>query len=65
MQDQHVYCVKVEWTGNQGTGTDHYRSYKRDHTISMNGKPDLLGSADPTFRGDRHDMTRKSCWYRP
>lgn len=57
MQDQHVYSVKVEWTGNQGTGTDHYRSYKRDHTISMNGKPDLLGSADPTFRGDRtrHD----------
>ena len=52
MQHQHTYSAMVEWTGDQGTGTDHYRNYKRDHTISIEGKPDLLGSADPTFRGD-------------
>lgn len=53
----HNYTLSLEWTGNQGTGTDHYRSYKRDHTIRIAGKPDLLGSSDPTFRGDasRHN----------
>ena len=57
MQHQHTYSIMVEWTGNQGTGTDHYRNYKRDHTIRVEGKPELLGSADPTFRGDpmRHN----------
>lgn len=57
MATQHQYAVSVEWTGNQGTGTDHYRSYKRDHVIRIAGKPDLDGSSDPTFRGDptRHN----------
>jgi len=54
---QHAYALMLEWTGNQGTGTDHYRNYKRDHAIRIANKPDLLGSADPTFHGDpsRHD----------
>ena len=54
---QHAYKLTLEWTGNSGTGTDHYRSYKRDHTIRIANKPDLLGSSDPTFRGDpsRHN----------
>lgn len=53
----HHYALSMEWTGNLGTGTDHYRSYKRDHRINIDGKPELLGSADPTFRGDpgRHN----------
>lgn len=53
----HHYVLTLEWTGDQGSGTDNYRSYKRDHVISMAGKPDLLGSSDPTFRGDasRHN----------
>ncbi|GLW52696.1 OsmC family protein [Kitasatospora phosalacinea] len=49
----HHYAVRIEWTGNLGTGTDHYRSYARDHTVSAEGVPDVLGSSDPTFRGDR------------
>lgn len=57
MPHTHHYALTVEWTGNAGTGTDHYRSYKRDHVIRTAGKPDLLGSSDPTFRGDpsRHN----------
>lgn len=53
----HEYDVHVEWTGNRGTGTDTYRSYARDHLISIAGLPGILGSADPTFRGDagRHN----------
>lgn len=57
MAHVHNYALEVEWTGNLGTGTDHYRSYKRDHIVRIEGKPDLLGSADPHFRGDtsRHN----------
>ncbi|MFZ1688220.1 MAG: OsmC family protein [Flavobacteriales bacterium] len=49
----HHYALSIEWTGNNGTGTDGYRNYKRDHIIRTDNKPDLLGSADPSFRGDR------------
>jgi organic hydroperoxide reductase OsmC/OhrA len=49
---QHSYSVAVEWTGNLGEGTRTYRGYSRDHVISVNGKPDLPGSSDPSFRGN-------------
>lgn len=52
----HRYQVAVTWTGNRGSGTSDYRAYGRDHTISVTGKPDLHGSADPAFRGDA------ACW---
>lgn len=57
MSHLHHYALTLEWTGNTGTGTDHYRSYKRDHVIRVEGKPELRGSSDPTFRGDatRHN----------
>ncbi|SHM05410.1 OsmC family protein [Rhodanobacter sp. OK091] len=57
MTHQHHYRVDVEWTGNLGTGTDGYRNYSRDHEIRIAGKPTLVGSSDPTFRGDaaRHN----------
>jgi organic hydroperoxide reductase OsmC/OhrA len=48
----HHYELQMKWTGNLGTGTSHYRDYARNHTISFADKPDLLASADPTFRGD-------------
>ena len=49
---KHHYKLKVTWTGNLGTGTSKYDAYSRDHVISAKGKSDLLGSADPAFRGD-------------
>ena len=57
MAHEHHYELTVEWTGNLGSGTDHYRNYRRDHTIRIAGKPDLSGSSDPHFRGDvsRHN----------
>ena len=48
----HHYALEVAWRGNRGTGTSGYRDYDRDVLLSAAGKPDLLGSADPTFRGD-------------
>lgn len=49
---EHHYKLKVEWTGNRGSGTSGYRDYARDHVISAGGKPDIPGSSDPAFRGD-------------
>ena len=52
MPKHHNYNVKIEWTGNKGTGTSSYRAYERSHSIQVEGKPEILGSSDPAFRGD-------------
>lgn len=49
---QHHYETHIAWTGNQGEGTKTYKGYKRDHTITALGKPTVLASSDPAFRGD-------------
>lgn len=49
---EHHYRVATEWTGNTGTGTTGYRDYRRDVTVRISGKPELLASADKPFRGD-------------
>ena len=48
----HRYETRLVWTGNEGTGTSSYTAYGRDHEIATSGKPVLLGSSDPIFRGD-------------
>lgn len=50
---EHQYELTVTWTGNQGTGTSDYRSYRRTHEVTAPGLPTLPGSSDPTFRGER------------
>jgi organic hydroperoxide reductase OsmC/OhrA len=49
---QHYYKATVTWTGNCGTGTAGYKSYGRDHSVEITGKPVIRASADPAFRGD-------------
>ncbi|MGH9523489.1 MAG: OsmC family protein [Terriglobales bacterium] len=49
---QHTYELEMRWTGNDGQGTSNYRAYRRDHVIHGEGKPDIPGSSDPSFRGD-------------
>lgn len=49
---EHRYQLALRWTGNQGQGTVDYRSYARRFELTGNGKPALVGSADPAFRGD-------------
>jgi organic hydroperoxide reductase OsmC/OhrA len=48
----HHYITQVTWTGNEGTGTASYRGYSRAHLIEAVGKPAIVGSSDPAFRGD-------------
>ena len=50
---QHTYRSELEWTGNDGRGTQSYSSYRRDHVIRINGKPPISASSDPSFRGDK------------
>lgn len=52
MSKQHNYHLNLKWTGNLGEGTLTYRGYTRDHIISIEGKPDILASSDPSFRGN-------------
>lgn len=52
MEKQHEYRSRLTWHGNLGTGTATYAGYSRDYTVSIDGKPDLHGSADPMFRGN-------------
>ena len=52
MPTQHQYTSTIQWTGNKGTGTDHYRNYERSHEIIINNKATIEGSSDPAFLGD-------------
>lgn len=49
----HQYPLDLNWTGNLGQGTSSYRTYDRAYEVVIEGKPVLLGSSDPAFRGDR------------
>lgn len=53
MTRQHDYKATIKWTGNKGKGTTGYRFFGREHTISIDEKPDILGSSDPAFLGDK------------
>ena len=57
MHRDHTYRALLVWEGNLGEGTATYQGYGRRWRAFIEGKPDLVGSADPTFRGDpqRHN----------
>ncbi|MGN6106467.1 MAG: OsmC family protein [Kofleriaceae bacterium] len=46
------YDAALRWEGNTGAGTADYQGYERRFRVSIEGKPDLIGSSDPMFRGD-------------
>lgn len=48
----HNYVVDIEWTGNRGTGTNHYTEYDRSHVVRVANKQDMHCSSDTIFRGD-------------
>jgi organic hydroperoxide reductase OsmC/OhrA len=48
----HRYAARLVWEGNLGQGTSGYAGYSRRFRVSIEGKPDIVGSADPAFRGE-------------
>jgi len=53
MNKIHDYNLFIKWTGNTGSGTSSYATYKRDHSVIAEGKPEIVCSSDPSFRGDK------------
>lgn len=53
----HRYEIRLDWTGNRGTGTSGYRDYDRRHEVRAAGKPLIAGSSDPMFRGEADRWT--------
>ncbi|MFL5527015.1 MAG: OsmC family protein [Gemmatimonadaceae bacterium] len=51
-KNAHDYNARLVWDGNLGTGTTSYTGYGRKYRLQIEGKPDIVGSADPMFRGD-------------
>lgn len=51
MEKTHEYSACLKWNGNLGSGTSTYGGYGREYAVAIEGKPDLMGSADPMFRG--------------
>jgi len=49
----HNYNARIVWDGNLGDGTSSYAGYGRQYRTVIEGKPELAGSADPSFRGER------------
>lgn len=49
---EHAYSIRLIWEGSGGEGTSSYAGYDRTYRAEIEGKPDLVGSADPAFRGD-------------
>lgn len=53
MAKEHQYQTNLVWAGNRGSGTIDYRSYDRSYVISIDQKPDIHGSSDSAFLGDK------------
>jgi len=60
-QQAHHYEARVTWNAGTGGSTKDYRSYSRNHEVSVPGKPALALSADPGFRGDPALLNPEDC----
>ena len=50
---QHNYALKINGTGNIGSGNNSYKSYERSFEVSLKEKEIINGSSDPSFIGDK------------
>ena len=48
----HDFACHLVWTGAAAGPTRDYRGYDRTYRVDFEGKPPLVGSAAPPFRGD-------------
>lgn len=53
---EHNYKLTAVWTGNKGEGTKNVRAYDRSHTVSIDGKPELLLTTDNPAVGDKSKL---------
>jgi organic hydroperoxide reductase OsmC/OhrA len=53
MMKDHNYTTLITWTGNKGTGTSSLKSYERDLTIAVDGKPEIPGTSEVSIEGNK------------
>ena len=53
MSAEHEYNARLLWEGNRGEGTARYQGYGRQWRLLIQGKPDLVGTADAAFLGEK------------
>lgn len=52
MNHAHDYRLQLTWAGDPAAGTESYAAYDRTFRVAIDGKRELVGSADPAFRGN-------------
>jgi len=52
MAKEHTYAAHLTWTGGDKGPVRGYADYSREYSVEIDGKPALIGSADPLFKGD-------------
>lgn len=56
MAHEHNYKLTAVWTGNKVEGTKNVRTYDRSHTVTIQGKPELLLTTDNPAVGDQSKL---------
>ena len=52
MAHEHFFKANLSWTGAERGPTETYKSYSREYSVVIEGKPTLTGSAASPFLGD-------------
>jgi len=52
MEKSHRYELKLTWTGARHGPTESFAAFSREYRVDIKGKPPIIGSADPAYRGD-------------
>jgi organic hydroperoxide reductase OsmC/OhrA len=52
MSHEHHFACHLTWTGAAHGPTKSYAAYDRTYRVEIEGKPPLVASAAPVFRGD-------------
>lgn len=50
---EHNYTTVITWTGNKGSGTSTLKSYERDLTMAVSGKPEIPGTSEVSIEGNK------------
>ncbi len=52
MAQEHRFEAQVTWSGAAAGPAADYKTYSREYTVRIEGKPDLVGSSAPVYYGD-------------
>ncbi|MEN8765717.1 OsmC family protein [Wenyingzhuangia sp.] len=53
MKNEHAYNIKLVWKGITTIDKRNHLKYTRIYELSFDNKPNLMGSADAMFHGDK------------